>query len=156
MALTTAQISILAAALRAEADPTTAAAVISRNDTYLAGWCNGLSATDAWNQNIESRDLFDATNVAKFDNLTAGKRSAWDLLLRFAPVDMSRQKMRKAVEDIWGTADSVAVLQACTRKATRGEVYIGGSTATTNTVSALKLDFTGAITIEDIGAALNG
>ena len=63
--------------------------------------------------------------------------------------------MRKAVEDVWGTADSVAVLQNCTRKATQAEVYEGGIVVTQNTVSATKLNWSGTLSTDDISDVLN-
>jgi len=110
---------------------------------------------DAWNEAMGSRDLFEATDVTKFDAVNPGKRDAWRLLLEFAPINFTRQKMRKAVPDVWGTTDAVAVLQACTRKATRGEVRLGGSDATTNTVTAKKLNYSGSISLDDVSNALN-
>jgi len=47
------------------------------------------------------------------------------------------------------------VLQAGTRKATRGEVYLGGADATTNTVTAKKLNYIGNISLDDVSNALN-
>jgi len=35
-------------------------------------------------------------------------------------------------------------------------VYLGGNEATTNTVTALKLNFEGSVSAEDVGRALNG
>lgn len=154
--LTTAKLQTLATALRAETDQTVVAALAIRNDVALAAWCNGASTVDAWNESMGSRDLFEATDITKFDGLTAGKRDAWRLLLQFAPVDFSRQKMRKAAQDAWGNTDSVAVLQSCTRKATRGEAYLGGTDATTNTVTAKKLNYIGSISLDDVSNALNG
>lgn len=153
--LTDAQLQTLAAALRAETDQTVVAAMAIRNDVALRDWCNGASAVDAWNEAMGSRDLFEATDVTKFDGLTAGKRDAWRLLLEFAPIDFTRQKMRKAVQDAWGNTDSVAVLQDCRRKATRGAAYLGGNDATTNTVTAKKLNYSGSISLDDVSNALN-
>lgn len=155
MNLTTTQQQTLAAALRAETDPTAAAALAIRNDVALTEWCNAASAQDAWNPALTSRLLFEATDVAKFDNLTAGKRDAWRMMLDFAPIDFARNKMRKAVVDVWGAADSVSVLQACVRKATNGEKYLGGASATENTVTAWKLNVSGTFAINDISDALN-
>lgn len=146
----------LGVALRAETNPGVVAAIAARNDTYVTDWCNGLSTTDAWLSNATDRDLFEATDVTKFDGLAAGKREAQSRMERFAPLDFARQKMRKALQDIWGNADSVAVLQALRRKATRGELYLGGVEATTNTVTALRLNFEGSVSAEDVGRALNG
>jgi len=155
MSLTNTQMATLAAALRAEADPTVADALSIRNDVALAEWCNATADQDAWNPAMPARALFEASDIGKFDNLTAGKRDAWRMMLDFAPIDFSRNKMRKAVVDTWGTTDSVAVLQACTRKATHGEVYLGGTLATENTVEALKLDAPGRLSIDDISQSLN-
>ena len=153
--LTENQMQTLAAGLRAETDAGVVAALAIRNDVALTEWVNSSSSTDVWNPEMTAKLLFEATAVAKFDNLTAGKRDAWRMILEFAPQDMARNKVRTAVVDIWGATDSVSVLQACTRKATNGEKYLGGSSATENTVTALKLNFSGAISITEVSTALN-
>ena len=155
MALTAAQETTLAAHIRASQDAAVIAALAIRNDVELARLYNLASNTDAWRVAMSGRDLFEATDVTKFDGLTAGKRDAWRLLLNFAPVDMTRQKNRKAAQDAWGNTDSVTVLQACTRKATVGEAALGGNSATTNTVAALKLNWEGTLSTDDVSYALN-
>ena len=155
MSLTTAQETALAAHIRANQDAAVVAALAIRNDVELARLYNLASASDAWKVAMSGRDLFEATDVTKFDGLTAGKRDAWRLLLNFAPVDMTRQKNRKAAQDVWGNSDSVAVLQACIRKATVAEAALGGNSATTNTVSALKLNWEGTLSTDDVSYALN-
>ena len=112
----------------------------------------GIAQPGQW---VDQITLFEAGDVTKFDGLSAGKRDSWKLLLEFAPIDFARNKMRKAVTDIWGNTDSVAVLQACTRKATNAEKYLGGNSATENTVTALKLNWTGTISYSEIGEILN-
>lgn len=153
--LTTAQETTLAAALKAETDQSVIDALRARNDMALADWCNAASTTDAWNQSMTGMLLFEASDITKFDGLPAGKREAWRMMLDFAPVDMTRQKNRKAVQDVWGSTDSVAVLQSCTRKATRAEAYLGGTSRTTNTVTALALAWTGTLSHSDVSYALN-
>lgn len=153
--MTEAQQQALATALRAETDAGVVAAMAIRNDVYLAEWCNAASAVDAWQSAMTNRLLFEAGDVTKFDGLSSGKRDSWKLLLEFAPIDFARNKMRKAVTDIWGNTDSVAVLQACTRKATNAENYLGGNSATENTVTALKLKWTGTTSYSEIGEILN-
>jgi hypothetical protein len=153
--LTQAQLATLAAGLRASSDPVVVAALAIRNDMALADWCNTSSAVNAWNDAVDKRGLFEATDVAKFDNLTAGKRELWTLLLDNAPIDFSRQKMRKAVDDTWGSADSGAVLTACQRKATNAELILGATDATTNGVTAKKLDVPGLVTVNEVSVALN-
>lgn len=153
--MTEAQQQALAAALRAETDAGVVAMMSIRNDVGLAEWCNADSAVDAWQSAMTNRLLFEAGDVTKFDGLSAGKRDSWKLLLEFAPIDFARNKMRKAVTDIWGNTGSVAVLQACTRKATNAEKYLGGNSATENTVTALKLKWTGTTSYSEIGEILN-
>jgi hypothetical protein len=153
--MTDAQLQTLAAAIRAETDANVVLYRTERMDEQLKDWCNAASASNAWNPAMTGGMLFEATNVAKFDNLTAGKRSSWDLMLRYSPLDMGRNKLRLAVIDVWGTTDSVTVLQACTRKATNGEKYLGYSTVTENTVTALKLTVPGTISVDNVSQALN-
>lgn len=160
MALTPAQLPILAAALIAETNAGVVAALAARDDTALTAWCNNDSNADAWQSDMTALMLFeDGTDVTKFDGLTAGKRAAWDLMLRFAPIDFGKQKNRKAAQDVWGNADSVAVLQGCRRKATRAELYLTpnvvGNQATTNTVTGLKLNWSGSVSLNDVSNALN-
>ena len=153
--LTDSQQQTLAAGIRSETNQTCVDALAIRNDVAMTAWVNAASAQDAWNPAMTGSLLFEATDVAKFDGLTAGKRDAWRLMLDFAPVDMARNKMRKAVVDAWGNTDSVAVLQACVRKATNGEKYLGGTSATENTVTAWKLSVPGKIGMNEISTALN-
>ena len=66
--------------------------------------------------------------------------------------------MRKGIEDIWGAQDSVAILQACLRKALRGEAYLTdlvNRSATTNTVTGVRLQYTGSIDLTSLSQALN-
>lgn len=152
--LTDAQMTTLATHIRASTDPAVVAALAIRNDVLLAELYNAATATDAWRSTMAAADLFDATDVTKFDGLSAGKREAWRLMLDFAPVDMSKVKTRKAAQDVWGNTDSIPVLEACRRKATQAEVALGGESKTTNTVTALKLEWEGTLSYTDVGVAL--
>ena len=154
--LNTTQQQTLAAALRAETNAGVVAALVIRNDVILRDWCNAASATLAWSVSITSKELFEAGNILKYDGIAqAAKREAWQMILQYAPQDMSRNKMRLAVIDVWGSTESVAVLQACRRFATNGEVYLGGASVTENTVTALKLNVPGNISLDDISNSLN-
>lgn len=155
MALNETQMQTLATALRAETNQACVDALVIRNDVAVAEWVNSASSQDAWNPAMTGKLLFEASDISKFDNLTAGKRDAWRMMLDFQPIDFARNKMRKAVVDTWGQTDSVAVLQACTRKATNGEKYLGGTSATENTVTALKLKWTGTLSHSEISDVLN-
>lgn len=153
--LTESQLQTLAAGIRAETNQSCVDALAIRNDVAMTEWVNGPSTQDAWNPAMTGNLLFEATNVVKFDGLAAGKRDSWKLMLDFTPLDMGRNKLRLAVVDVWGPTDSVAVLQACTRKATNGEKYLGGNSVTENSVTALKLTVPGYIGMDEIAKALN-
>ena len=157
MALTPAQETTLAAHIRASQDAAVIAALAIRNDVELARLYNLPSASDAWQSAMSGRDLFEATDVTKYDNITkTGKREAWRMMLDFAPIDFTRQKYRKVCTDVWEVAaDATAVLQACTRKATVAEAAFGGSSASTGGVSALKLVWEGTLSHENVSLALN-
>lgn len=150
-----AQLQTLAAAIRAETNQACVDALAIRNDVAMEQWINSDSAQSAWNPAMTGVDMFEVTDVTKFDGLVAGKREAWRLMLDFAPINFGKQKFRKAVTDAWGTTDSKPILTACTRPATNGEKYLGGTTATENTISAWKLKFPGNIPIGEISNALN-
>lgn len=153
--LTTAQETTLANALKAETNSGVIAAMAIRNDVFLTAWCNSASTADAWNDAMTARAFFESMDVAKYDNLTAGKRDAYRQMQDFSPIDMAKNANRKAITDIWGTTDSVKVLQACTRKATNAEKYLGGTDATTNTVTAKKLNWAGILEHDEVSRALN-
>lgn len=155
MALTETQMQTLATAIRAETAQVCVDALAIRNDVALFEWVNGGSTQDAWKALANRLDLFEGMDITKFDNLTAGKRDAYMMLIDFAPIDFSRQKNRKALQDIWGNVDSIPILQAMVRKATNGEKYLGGTSATTNTVTAWKLNYAGNISITEVSTSLN-
>jgi hypothetical protein len=135
--VTPAQATAIRAGVNAETDPVVVAARAIRDDQAISAWCNGASATDAWLASADRRTLFEAIDVTKFDALTAGKRDAFKLMMDNAPLDFGRNKMRSALVDVWGATDSVAVLTALREKATRCQMYVGGTSRTTNTVTGL-------------------
>lgn len=152
--LTDAQLQTLKTAIAAETDPEFVTYRTNGQTTLMADWYNQPSSTSAWHNNADRTVLFEATNIVKFDTLSGGKRDAWRLLMDNTPVDFGRNKLRKAVEDIWGVTDSVAVLQGVTEFATRAQALFGGNVKTTNTVVALDRDFEGFLSSQDISAAL--
>ena len=153
--LTPAQETTLANGLKAETNQAVIDAMAIRNDVFLAEWCNTASTVDAWEPSMTGTALFEASDMTKFDALTAGKRDSWRMMLDFTPLNMARVSNRKAIQDVWGNTDSIPVLQACTRKATNAERYLGGNTGTTNTVTATRLNWTGTLGHPDVSHALN-
>lgn len=156
--MTPTQLQTLRTAINASTDPAVIAARTpeTRDDRVVQAWLNSAHPTAmAWIATMTARALFEAADITKFDALTAGKRESWRILLDFAPIDFTVGQNRKAIADIWGTADGVAVLQACRRPATVAENALGGNTATTNTVAALRLSVPGPVSLDDTSAALN-
>lgn len=158
--LTNAQKATLKAALFAETDASVISALNSGNDVFIADWCNGFSAVDAWMASASKQALFEACDIVQFDNLSQGKRDAWMLLQDNTPVDFRRNKMRKGVDDIWGATQSPAILTALLEKATRAELYItpniAGNQKTTRTVVGLDRGFVGQLSINEIAGVLRG
>ena len=142
--LTDTKLQTLATALRAETDANVVNYLANRMDVQLAEWCNTASASDAWNPAMTGGMHVRGNQRRQVRQLPAGKRDAWKLMLDFTPLDMGRNKLRLAVIDVWGDTDCIAVLQACTRKATNGEKYLGTTTVTEKTVTALKLTVAGS------------
>jgi len=153
--LTNEQQIILVDALLAETDPSIVAAIASRLDDVLVSWVNTQTVNDAWMNMAYKIDLFDAIDLTKYNNITAGSRDTWKYLNDMSPIDFGIAKRRQAIVDVWGTTDSVVILQKLRRKATKGEMYFGGTVVTTNTVSALKLNFPGLISKDDMAYAFN-
>ena len=117
---------------------------------------NADSAQSAWNPAMTGVNMFEVTDVTKFDGLTAGKRDAWRVMMENGPLDFGRNRLRTAVLDIWGAQDSVSVLTNLREKATRAENYIGGNVKTTNTVSGLDRAYVGGLSINEVSVVLNG
>lgn len=134
--------SILAAHIRANADPVVTAALAIRDDDAICDWYNASTSTDAWDNSVDRLALFEMTPITSFDGLSAGKRDAWRLMLEQAaiiPIDFGRAKPRAVVRDIWSVAQADAILTSCIRKATRCEMVFGGTVETSGTISATDL-----------------
>jgi hypothetical protein len=131
-------------------------ALAVRNDVAITNWYNQASTTDAWRVAVPKEDLFEQMPIATFDGLTAGKRQAWQIMLDCSPVNFGLANMRKGVLDIWAASDANAILSsACVEKALRGEIVFGGESKTSGTVTAIKRNFIGTISLNDVSNALN-
>lgn len=155
--MTPVQYQALADHIRANTDPAVVAALPLRNDGQIQEWYNVEAdpVTKAWKSSVSANELFEETDLTLYDGLTAGKRDAWGLMLSYAPIDFTRARFRKAVQDAWGNTNSVDILKAVRRNATRYELVFGGTESTTNTVTAVKLDLEGQASVADISTALN-
>lgn len=160
MALSAQQLSAFAAAIRLE--PAVSAFLTAGDDGSIAAYYNAPAAPTqlAWLTGVAARTLDEGADYSAFDSVAAGKRDAWALFLQYAPRDMSKNKNRKAVTDVWGNATngsiSESILKASTRQATRAEVLFGGNSASTGTVDAWKLNWEGRVTDIDVAQALRG
>lgn len=164
MALTDAQYSTFAAAIRANTDPLVQTAVVARNDDYIRDWYNAAYSptTKVWKHSVTRGELMDSTNITSFDGLTAGKRDAWRLFLegaQFSTVDFGKPRSRKVVTDIWGNATNGSVSETflldMTRNATKLEMLFGGSSENEGTATATDLNVEHTLTTSDVSKALN-
>ena len=160
MALNSTQLQTLKAAIAAETDPTFVLCRANGQTTLMAAWFNGQRTpiAKAWNSAVDPITSDQVTPWPAFDSLTAGKRDSWKQFFAF-PRDYSKGVIRKWITDVWGAATAASsaetILTAGLRNITRAESVLGGSaTATTGTVTALRLDWEGDISDSDISAAL--
>ena len=156
--LTTQQLQTLKAAIIAETNATFAGYRANGQTTLMREWLNKdkSPAVNAWRTSVPPEDSDEATPWPAFDGLAAGKRESWvHGFLRYAR-DYSRVAVRRWITDTWGNAtagsNAESILNtAGLRKITRAEAILGGSTtATTGTASALKLDWEGPLSDDDI------
>lgn len=162
MALTAAQIVTFKAAILAETDPAIVAArtPATRHDAAIEAFYNAEAPgpVKVWRNDIASVELVEATidNIAEFDNLTAGKRDAWNVMFQLPTFDFRRNKLRKAAGRVWALAQATAILNAVgTRNALRCELLFGAVDVTDDGVTAKKCDFLGTLSRNDVSDALN-
>lgn len=153
--LTPAQKSTFLTAINAETNPGLVACRQARDDGCIATFYSAATSTKAWRENVPGKDVFEAMNLTSYDGLSAGKRDAWVLILGFSPLDFSRNKIRAAVNDVWGATDRDTILNAATEFASRFEMLFGGNSATTGGVTAIKRALPYTLTINDVSATLN-
>jgi len=112
----------------------------------------------AWRTSVAPEEMDEAADYTVFDSISAGKRDSWGFMIAF-PRNFTRNKIRKWVTDVWGnaTVNSAAesILQAATEKASRAENALGGNSVTVGTVTAIKRNWEGDVTIQDIAEMFN-
>ena len=157
------QLQTLKAAILAETDPTFVEARTNGQTPLMTAFYNGLAspAVKAWRTAVPPEESDEATPWANFDTITiAAKRDSYLHAFMRYPRDYSRLAVRKWITDVWGNATvgsnaATILTDAGLRSITRAEAVLGGSaTATTNSVSAIKLAWVGPLTDADIGMAL--
>lgn len=158
MALTNSQNNTLKADILANS--AVAAYVASGQDNAIKDWYNTDSTTLAWKNAFSADDLFDNTQLTEYIARSNAERQAYDMLLSRGRFNPEKASIRRGINDIFsGPTNSTsrgAILTAMTEFATRAEVLFGGNNATTDTVTALKRNWSGKLTDSDIARALRG
>lgn len=138
------QATLLAAVI---ANPAANAARLGGDSVTLLAWLNGPSATVAWKPSVTAGAMFDSLTISSFDNLTAGKRDAFRLMLDREVIDATKGSIRSGLADIFTVTGAYTDAQqlakmlngACTEFATNSQAAIGGTTPqAVGGVSALK------------------
>lgn len=159
MPLKKAQRAILAAHVLASQDPQVIAArtAAGRNDTELTRIYNLPSSFIVWKESITPTEYRDVLVWTEIDALTNGKARIWEWLTQGMTVniDMSKAATRQGVTDAFGagSATRTALIAAAKVSATLAESIFATGTGTGATPG--KRTFSGLITTEDMGRAMN-
>lgn len=145
------------------ADATALPLVQAGNVAGLQAYLNGSSGQDAWKPVVSMADIFANTTISSFDNLSQGKRDAFQQLIiemsKLSLLDATKASCRKGFADIFAVTGSYVdaaqlgkmLSGACVEKATRAEVMLGFTTpAATGTTTAIKRSVVGALTEDDV------
>ena len=160
--LTDAQMTTLAAAIRASTDPTVVAALSIRNDVALTDWCNSDSTFVVWKTKATQDELMSLSGFewAQIDNLTTGQAGIWEWLFsnNEKAINPSKSQIRAGISECWkGTAAKVAVatavLDGCKRFASMVESMFATGTGTNAIPGALIV--TGPVSLTEVSTALN-
>lgn len=156
-----AQLQDLAAAIRADTDPTVVSALAVRNDTAITQNYQQDSATWVWRTSVSQDEImqgnFDWTRV---DNLGTGPARIWDWMFGNSDksINPSKPNVRAGIEAVWKwTAADLAVRAAvythCKRMAIKAEALF--TTGTGTNADPAVLVWEGPLPVSDVSAALN-
>ncbi len=146
------------------ADQTANAFRLAQDTASLLAWCNALTATNCWKPSVTGDNLFDNLTISSYDNLSAGKRDAWNMLMNRGSVDATKAAIRNGIKDIFtvtGSYTDAAQLAsmlngACIEFGTKAQIVIGGSTpSAVGGVSALKRNFMDLVTQDEANRLVN-
>ena len=156
MSLTAAQLQTLKTAIIA--DPTAGPMRTAGDSASLGLWCNGPSATLAWQTAVAPQFSDEAATYTLFDSIIAGKRDSWGIFLKFNR-DYTKGKIRNWIVDVWGAAIaasiSESILIAGTVAATNAQNALGGILRTTGTVSAINRVYDGIVSQAELNQLVN-
>lgn len=157
--LTNGQKNTLRTAIAAE--PALATALSIRDDAAISVYCNAKASPvqKAWRQTYSAAELFGATVLTEYIARSAAERQGYDLLIQMGAINPARNRIRAAIADIFsGASNSTSrglVLNNMTEDATWCEVKLGGTDATTSTVTAWERNWAGRLGPSDISTLLN-
>jgi len=163
--LNDAQITILANDINNSTDPEVIAARDTRNDTLMAEIYNRDSAYWVWRTSLTEEELVSDTSPdgtvwdwTVFIGRSQGERDAFARIFNTDhTINPALAQVRSGLADIFsgpqGADQRTHMLAMGKRLATRGEELF--ATGTGSSASPGTMDFEGAITIQDIGKALN-
>ena len=156
--LTTAQKTILKAAIAAELDPVFVALRQEGGTGQMAEWFNQPSATVVWKTSVPKNEVGKAFQATALAAITAGNNDKLANLAAWNDVtDPSRADQRGFFNDVFSVAAGASTrtaLDALWRRfATRGERIFAVGTGTTLAPSTL--EFEGQIMNDDVVRAVN-
>lgn len=159
MELSPEQLATLKAAIIA--DPT-AGPIRTAGDTYsLLEWCNGPSATLAWRTSVAGSEVYNAHKPVEYIARSAAERQAFDLMCcGDRSHDFTVAAKRNGVADIFSGATNsssrTAIFTVAQEYATKAQLVLGGKTVSvggtanmSETVSALKRNWSGAVSQDE-------
>lgn len=160
--LTTEQLQTLKAGILAETNATFVTYRTNGQNGLMADWLNKPKTPNVktWRSDVQPQELDEETPWSSFDTLVDGKRDSWGHIFNYAR-NFNGSWIRKWITDVWGAATAGSIAETIfnnigVRNITRVEAILGGSaTATTGTVTALKLAWEGPISDVDIGLAMS-
>jgi hypothetical protein len=155
--MTPAQLTTLAAAIRADTDPAVVAALDIRNDVLLQDLYNAASTFIVWRSTIPVEEYRNAITWTEVDALTTGsKYRIWEWMTgnMTLPLESGKSSVRTGLADCWGvsTTTRAALLTLAKRPATKAEKLFVTGTGTTATPGALGWE--GRVTYTTVGIAL--
>lgn len=166
--MTPAEIAILRTKLLAETNPAIVAARDARNDTECANLLNALTTSVVWRNDVTRAEIYHGTteatlaggtpttwNWTTYKNQSVPEQNAWVQMFMGESADFTLPNLRAAVGAIFGAANAQTTHVAATAKrfARKAETYFISGSATVG--SPAVPTWTGMVTIDDIGRALN-
>lgn len=163
-----AEIAILRTKLLAETNPAIVAARDARNDTECANLLNAITTSVVWRNDVTRAEIYHGTteatlaggtpttwNWTTYKNQSVPEQNAWVQMFMGESADFTLPNLRAAVGAIFGAANAQTTHVAATAKrfARKAETYFISGSATVG--SPAVPTWTGMVTIDDIGRALN-